>query len=391
MTLRNRWFPVLLAHAFLLQTIAILLRLGVVYESVAMGLDSVWVGVIGGAFGVLPALFGLHVGRAIDLRGESRALVWGSLAMSAAALVLVLAPPTLLALLIGSLAVGTGQFLGIVAQQSAASKADSALRARRLGVLTLAIAGAQVAGPLCVSLLSGSSLLPQTAGIFHAGLVLCIAAMVCALVLRLPAHVSAGAGCGIVQTARVLVAIPGYRLATCSSLVIFGAMDLLVLFLPLHGAAHGIAASTVGVLLAVRAMATILSRVFFDRMLGWMGRDRLLLVSLTLAGMGIGGLALTVTPAAMGVLLFVAGLGLGIGAPLTLAWMADIVPPEIRGSAYSLRLAVNRVGQSTIPVLSGLLAAPLGTGGVFVATALALGLNAGVARDRPRSAKPKTN
>lgn len=372
-------FSLLLLHAFLVQGVSILLRLGVVYQSVAIELGDVWIGIIGGAYGVLPAVLGLHVGRYIDRHGETRALLWGSIAMVAASLCLALLTPSILTLLTGSIALGAGQFLGIVSQQSAASKTLGARRAKSLGNLTLVIAMAQAAGPLGITLLSNGNVLPDTHAIFQGSIALCAFCVVCAALISLPRHAPSEPGRGVLQTALILVRIPDYQLATYSSLVIFGAMDLLVLYLPLYGADHGIAASTIGVLLAVRAAASILSRFFFSRLLSLFGRDRLLLFSLCLSAAAIWILTLAAMPLVMGMALFVAGLGLGMGAPLTLAWLADIVPPEIRGSAYSLRLAVNRVGQSTLPIVAGVMAGPMGISGVFLAVSISLGLNAVVA------------
>ncbi len=372
-------FPLLLLHAFLVQGVSILLRLGVVYQSVAIELGDVWIGIIGGAYGVLPAVLGLHVGRYIDRHGETRALLWGSIAMVVASLCLALLTPSILTLLTGSIALGAGQFLGIVSQQSAASKTLGARRAKSLGNLTLVIAMAQAAGPLGITLMSNGSVLPDTHAIFQGSIALCAFCVVCAALISLPRHAPCEPGQGVLQTALILVRIPEYQLATYSSLVIFGAMDLLILYLPLYGAEQGIVASTIGVLLAVRAAASILSRFFFSRLLSLFGRDRLLLFSLCLSAAAIWILTLAAMPLVMGIALFVAGLGLGMGAPLTLAWLADIVPPEIRGSAYSLRLAVNRVGQSTLPIVAGVMAGPMGISGVFLAVSISLGLNAVVA------------
>ncbi|MER8826789.1 hypothetical protein NKH73_12300 [Mesorhizobium sp. M0938] len=83
-------------------------------------------------------------------------------------------------------------------------------------------------------------------------------------------------------------------------------------------------------------------------------------------------LALTSNPAIMAAMLFVAGLGLGVGVPLTLAWISDIVPNGVRGSALSLHLSANRVGQAALPVAVGAVAAGVGAGGVILTTSAAL-------------------
>jgi hypothetical protein len=66
------------------------------------------------------------------------------------------------------------------------------------------------------------------------------------------------------------------------------------------------------------------------------------------------------------------GLGLGIGAPLTLAWISEICPSNMRATGVSLRLALNRVGQALLPVGVGALVAGIGAAGVLVVTGCSL-------------------
>ena len=370
--LEKHWFPLLLVHAFLLQALVILLRIGAIYQALAIDLGTLWIGIIGGAFGILPAAFGLHLGRYIDRHGESSALVWSSVAMLLSSLCLALVTPTLVMLLVGSAIMGAGQFLGIAAQQSATGKSGTSATPQNFGRLTMAIAAAQAAGPLGIGVFAGDRLLPDTRLIFWAGCGISAVSVVCVLILRLPRHVPLMQKQSHLQTAKMLMGTAGFQMATYASLVIFSAMDLLLIYLPLYGSEQAIEAGIVGVLLAVRAVASILSRLFFGRMLDMVGRNRLLILSLSLSGLAIGVLTLTTEPILMGVLLFFAGLALGLGAPLTLAWLADIVPEQMRGSAFSLRLAVNRVGQAGIPIAAGFIVGPLGLTGVLLAISASL-------------------
>ena len=54
----------------------------------------------------------------------------------------------------------------------------------------------------------------------------------------------------------------------------------------------------------------------------------------------------------------------------------------------SLRITGNRLGQVTIPAMAGLAAAGLGTGGVFVATGLLLGVAGLAVRRLPMDDAP---
>ena len=82
----------------------------------------------------------------------------------------------------------------------------------------------------------------------------------------------------------------------------------------------------------------------------------------------------------LAVLVVLLGLGLGVGQPLTMSWLAEMAPAGLRGRAMSLRLTGNRLGQVLIPSAVGLLAAGVGSAGVLWATAGALALAGAAAR-----------
>jgi MFS family permease len=69
------------------------------------------------------------------------------------------------------------------------------------------------------------------------------------------------------------------------------------------------------------------------------------------------------------------GLGLGIAATLSLSSVVELAPKEARGTAVTLRITGNRVGQVTLPMLGGALAAALGAGGILATIGLAIGMS----------------
>lgn len=73
-----------------------------------------------------------------------------------------------------------------------------------------------------------------------------------------------------------------------------------------------------------------------------------------------------------------AGLGLGLGQPLTLTWVASAAPRHFRGAALGVRVAGNRLAQLAVPGAAGALAGGLGIGAAFVAVAGLLSVCAGV-------------
>ncbi|MGI5328554.1 MFS transporter [Actinomadura nitritigenes] len=113
------------------------------------------------------------------------------------------------------------------------------------------------------------------------------------------------------------------------------------------------------------------------------GRRRLLVGSTLAAGAAIALMPVDLPLWTLVALLVLAGLGLGVGQPLTMSWLAEAAPPGLRGRAMSLRLVGNRTGQIVLPSAAGLLAAGLGAAGVLYATGLTLGWAAFSARNLP--------
>jgi hypothetical protein len=70
------------------------------------------------------------------------------------------------------------------------------------------------------------------------------------------------------------------------------------------------------------------------------------------------------------VLMIAAGAGLGIGQPMTMAWVASLAPPGTRATLLSVRVMGNGVGQVVLPIVAGTMAVVAGAGGVLGATGL---------------------
>lgn len=370
--LERHWFGFLLFHAFVLQAVVMLMRLATTYQAIAIGLDAFWIGVIGGAFALLPAVMGLHMGRLIDTAGEITALIAGSVAILAASAGLWLLPHTLPGLLAMSALTGVGLFFGIAGQHSAVGRSETSRRAADFGWLTMTISLAHASGPLAIGLFAQGRLLPEAEPIFLTSLFIGVVLLAGALLIRLPHRQMELQTDGVWRTTGMLMRTPGFLLATLASLVIFSALDLLIIYLPLYGAENGITATTVGALLTVRAIAMVISRLFFGRLYSLLGRSRLLILALFVSGIPTALVTASDNSVFMGVMLFVSGLGLGVGAPLTLAWISDVVPSGRRGSALALRLAINRIGQAALPIVSGAAVSVLGAAGVIHAMASVL-------------------
>jgi MFS family permease len=177
-----------------------------------------------------------------------------------------------------------------------------------------------------------------------------------------------------------ILRVPSMPHAMLVSLTVLTAVDLLGVYLPAYADARGISIETVGLLLATRAGASLVSRLVMGRLVERYGRGSVLLWSTGVPALPLLLMPLTGSPPVLYLAMVVIGFGLGMGQPITLAWVAGQVPQETRGAALGLRLSVNRLSQVVLPVGIGAIAATFGVSAIFVAVAGMLGLSAGAAR-----------
>ncbi|WP_433441129.1 MFS transporter [Nonomuraea sp. CA-141351] len=370
---------VLLAHSVGTQVITFVLRPTMSYRAIELGVPSAWLGVLGASFALAPLLLALPAGHAADRYGERRMAVAGAFLLTAAAVAFAALGHTVAGLVVAGILLGTGHLGSVIAQQAlVANTTERGRHDTAFGHYTFAASLGQAAGPMLIAAFGGAGAIPDTGRIFAASCGLAV--LLLALSALLPSHPS-GQSNAEGGDLRSLLGMPGLAHALLTSCVVLAAVDITLTYLPALGTELGLTASTVGLLLTLRGLASMTSRFFLGRLSRAVGRRRLLVVSTLGAA-----LAMLLTPVPMplwllGALLVVVGFGLGVGQPLTMSWLAESAPAGMRGRAMSLRLVGNRTGQLVIPGAAGLVAAGLGTGGVLLVTALSLGW-AGVAARR---------
>ncbi|HZA18739.1 MAG TPA: MFS transporter [Pseudonocardiaceae bacterium] len=365
----------LLAHSVLIQATTFLLRPAGSYQALAIQAPASLLGLIGAGFALVPVLLALPVGRLVNRLGERRLMLAGSLVTVAASLVFLFGSGSMIGLLLANAILGAGHLSCVISHQALVASGSAASRLDTMfGYYTFSASLGQAVGPLLISTLAGSAVQPETARMFLAGTVMS-AALVLLAGFTVPAAAGPGRSLALGEDAgRItqLLRTPGLLRALATSAVIVSAVDLIVVYLPAFGAERGLSAGLVGVLLTVRALFSMASRVLLGRMSSAFGRTRLMVASILVSAAALG--AVTIPMPVWGLLIVLAamGLGLGIGQPLTISWLIEQTPPRQRGVALSLRLAGNRIGQLSVPSVMGLLAAGLGAAGVLTATALAV-------------------
>ena len=151
-----------------------------------------------------------------------------------------------------------------------------------------------------------------------------------------------------------------------ASLTLLAIIDILAAFLPLVAEHHAVAPTTVGVLLAVRGAASVLSRLILPWASKRFDRQKMVLGSLFGSGLAIALVPLLMEHLGVASLaLFAGGFLLGLGQPLTMTMVSTSVPGQDRGAALAVRLMGNRLGQVVVPMVAVTAAVGLGPAGAI--------------------------
>jgi MFS family permease len=142
----------------------------------------------------------------------------------------------------------------------------------------------------------------------------------------------------------------------------------------------------IGSLLAVRAFAAVVSRLFFSRLNSLLGSTRLMVTSTIAGALAFAAIAAPIPLPIIYVAIAILGGALGICVTTAISTLLGLVSSEVRGTANSLRTGGTRLGQIVIPSLAGLLAAAMGVASVF----LVLGASLAVAATAVQFKRPKS-
>jgi MFS family permease len=371
-----RFLVPMMATAFFELSVISIVRVTTSYRAIELGLSATWIGILTAAFAILPVLLALKVGRAID-RGNDVRMVWAGTALLAVACGGIALFPSIYPLLCFTAVLGIGHlFLSIGLQVLCAQQPGPRVMERMLGNYMVATAIGQGAGPAVVGWVGGSAAIPPTEPLFWIGFATAVLAFISSLFLRSGHKRSPHTEGAVPVPVRDIVRSPGFAVVWTVSVVSVVAQDLIVVYLPLMGTERNIAVDVIGSLLAVRAFAAVISRLFFARLSAWLGSTRLMVISSIAGALAFGGLAAPVSLPLMYVAIAILGGALGIAVTTAISSLLAMVASEVRGTANSLRTGGTRLGQVIIPFFAGLLATAMGVASVFLVLGASLAMAA---------------
>ena len=337
-----------------------------------LGASAFTAGLLLSLFAALPMLLSVWAGRLIDRVGPRRPLA-GAFAALVVGNALPFVFPGLLTLYFSSTILGTAFMLIHIGMNSVfGAYGGPERRAMNFSWLALGFSFSGSAGPLVAGF--------AIEGLGHARAFLLLAVFpVAALALlwarlhRLPRPERAAPGkrTGIME----LVRAPALRRMFMVSALLAMGWDLYNFLIPLYGAQIGLAASTIGVVMATFAAATFAVRLampfLIRRTRSWV---------MIAAAMAISGTAYLLFPfvehvPALMALSFLLGLGLGCAQPVIMSLLYEASPPGRQGEVVGVRTLTLNASHTFIPLVSGALSAALGMAPVFLL--LAGGLLAG--------------
>ncbi|WP_030023799.1 MFS transporter [Streptomyces monomycini] len=383
-------------------------RPAVSYRALALGADERAVGVITAVYALLPLLVAVPLGRRTD-HGRCAPLLVAGVALIAGGCALSGVAGSLPAMAAWSGVMGLGHLCFVIGAQSIVARRSAPdERDRNFGHFTIGASLGQLVGPAAAGLVvsghDGAMAATSATALLAAG---ALAAFAYLSLWRLEHRPAAASGAtrparGRTKTAartpvrsalgtrgrttpaprtpvRSILGTRGVAAGIFMSLAVLSATDILTAYLPVIGEDRGIAPATVGLLLSLRAAATVACRLVMTPMIRLLGRTALMAGSCALAGLLCAGLTLPAPVWALAVMLGVLGFCLGVGQPLSMTTVVQAAPAAARSTALALRLTGNRLGQVAAPATAGLLAGLAGTAAPFALLGVLLLVSAAVA------------
>ncbi|MDP1851151.1 MAG: MFS transporter [Candidatus Planktophila sp.] len=371
------WAKPLLLCSTLTQATIYVLRPMITYRALELDANAAQVGLIAAVYALFPVLLALQFGRLVGRLGEGKFIIAGTITMILTSLLLVFSNSLVLLAFATSLAGVAHLACMLGGQTMVALRTPRENYDRYFGYYTFSASVGHMIGPLLATVIAGSNgTLPKsTSSAFLLAAVLSIAALVPVLNWRRerPSVEAKTNDEGTYSAAMRLVRKPGILAAIYISLAISATADVLVVFLPLYGSENNFSPYAVGIILALRAGTTMMSRIFLGRLSERFSTYQLLMWSTLISLIACGAMAFAKSAISLAVIVFIAGFSLGIGQPLTMSLVAQKTQPEERALAVSARLMGNRLGQFIVPAAAGIVAAASGAGAVFIGLSVLLG------------------
>jgi MFS family permease len=360
------WLPLVVFNTLMIQGGIYVVRPIISYKSLELGADAALVGIIGATFAIAPLIFAIRIGQVVDKGKSGLALLAGSiiLALTTFSLLYIDSIPLLM---IAMPALGIGHLLCMIGGQTMiANRSKSVHYERNFGLFTFYASLGHAFGPLIGGWLADTGEVRVDANAaFLFAIALFVMAIISVLSLsRRKENQPVPEKTRAKVRAREVLAVPTFKSAIFVASATTSVVDVVLIFLPLFGRELGIGVAEIGVLLAIRSVASMGVRLILGQITRLLGMKRILIWGALVTLVSMVALALAGDFWTIAVIMVISGFAMGIGQPATMAWVSRISSADSRGLAIAIRLTANRFGQVVVPAAAGVLAGG-GVGAVF--------------------------
>ena len=260
------WYLRILVATVLINAVVQAARPMATYKALALGGSVADIGLVAASFGFLSLFFAVPIGRWVDRGNEPRFIVVGSALMAVAA-ALAPAVDSIPALALTQGLIGLGQVcLAVGVQTIIANHGGQDDRDRRFGAFAVAQSLGQLIGPAGAGLLAANAAgPPRTDVAFMAAAILALAATLVSLTFVFDRNRSPSGSRDakveepIGQAFRRVLTVPSMGQAMLAGVTVVVTVNVLIAYLPAYGETKGISVQVVGLLLALRAGASMAS------------------------------------------------------------------------------------------------------------------------------------
>lgn len=354
----GRWLPFVVFNTLMIQGGIYVVRPIVSYKGVELGADAAMVGFIGATFALAPLILAIRIGGLVDKGKSGLALLAGSIILTLTTIWLLFIDSIPLLMVVMPL-LGIGHLLCMVGGQTMiANRSQSAKYEKNFGLFTFYASLGHAFGPLIGGWLadSGEVRVNANAAFLFALLLFALAGLSVSKLSTKKENQPVSGKTYSKVTAKAVLSVPTFKSAIFVASATTSVVDVVLIFLPLFGRELGISVADIGVLLAIRSVASMGVRAILGQITALLGLRRILVWGALITLISMVALALAQDFWTIAIIMLISGFAMGIGQPATMAWVSRISSAESRGLAIAIRLTANRFGQVAMPAVAGLIA-----------------------------------
>ena len=346
-------------------------RIAVSLTALQLGRSTFEVGILIAVFALLPALLSVKAGQLLDKIGPWQPMRACVLTVIVGT-ILPLFWQDLISLILSAICIGIGHMVFQIAIQRQLGLGTNEERMRNFSWLSLSLATSGLIGPLVTGISIDQIGHRFVFGLLSLGPILSFIGLYKIRAALLASHVKVSES---KEKSSVfdLLSIAPLRKVFAANMLLSGAWDTHMFVVPIFGVGNGLSATTIGVILASFAAATIVVRLALPFIQRYLQPWHLIHFAMILSGLNFLIYPFFSQVWILMTMSFILGLALGSTQPGILALLQQHAPAGRAGEAFGVRMALINTVQVSLPLAFGTLGAIIGIMPLFWITALGLG------------------